>query len=375
LGGVFHHHEICSAEICEFGDDPDTCITCPGGGGGDCGGGCPDGYSCCQPSNVCMESCDGEPCFCIAEGRECCPDGSCDFPCEGEFCGLGPACPPPLECCEGSLIEGDYEVSDMFYCAFPCDAPPLLVLCCTAPNGGAGNNPHECETDNTTHIHECGVKTPEDCAAGGGAVVTDCGVCHDVCCLIVGCVCGLGPGCVYPDGPCGSAGLCHAAVLGYAHDGNCDVGIPPHEDCGGGTDCAPCAMANMECSGSCAGMQCDCSCSICVSGFRGGGVCECADADGLGGTHNCECCCCCDCDNPDEVTCTGWDSDGSGTCGEHVQSNCGSTGLKSIDPPSTDEILTNLADTHTYVQLPNGECIYMECVGPGCPYPVCKEDK
>jgi hypothetical protein len=24
--------------------------------------------------------------------------------------------------------------------------------------------------------------------------------------------------------------------------------------------------------------------------------------------------------------------------------------------------------------LPNGECIYMECVGPGCPYPVCKED-
>ena len=40
----------------------------------------------------------------------------------------------------------------------------------------------------------------------------------------------------------------------------------------------------------------------------------------------------------------------------------------------TDEILTNLADTHTYVRLPNGECIYMECVGPGCPYTVCKED-
>lgn len=363
LGGVFHHHEICSAEICEFGDNSDTCITCPNE---NCGGGCPDGYTCCQPSNVCMLVCD-EPCFCIEEGRECCPDDSCEFPCdEVAYCGLGPACPEPLECCEGSLSEGGPDVSDDFYCGFPCNAPPQLVLCCTAPNGGAGNLP--CETDNTTTIHECGVKTPEDCAAGGGAVVSDCGVCHDVCCPIVCCKCGIGPGCVYPGGDCSSEAQCWPVVVGYAHDGDCGEWTDPG-GCGG-CDCAPCASSNLTCDDSCLSMDCDCGCHICVSSLRGEGQCQCDDVDG-DGTHDCDCCCCCDCDSG--VDCCGWD----GPC-EILHSacdfDCGSTGLRSIDPPSTDEILTNLADTHTYVRLPNGECIYMECVGPGCPYPVCKED-
>jgi len=358
LEGDFYYHEECSGEICQFvsGDD---CVVCSGMPGCMGGAGCPDGLSCCQPENICMESCDS--CYCPQAGRECCPDGSCNFPCSNQppGCGLGPPCPPPLDCCPGIT---EPPAADDFYCAYPCDNTPELILCCTAPNGGIGNAP--CETDNTTDTHECVVKTPEECIAGGGAIVADCGMCHDVCCPIICCTCLIGGGCVYPGGDCESeAGGCWRTVTGYSHDGNC----PADGECGD-CSCEPCASSTLQCGGSCPTEDCDCCCKECTFSIAGSVCNDCGD----GNDQPCDCCCCCppegggDACDADPPECYGW-MDPSHSCDCSNGPECNTTSYREISPP-------NLGDTHTNVQLPGGECVWMECVGADCPYPVCRED-
>ena len=347
--GNFHYHQECSIEVCGFIDPGgDDCIFC--GGGGCSWTGCPSGYLCCQPENICKENCGvGEPCYCSDDGMMCCPDGTCDFPCdENDFCGMGPGCPAPLECCDGNS-----SFPDDSYCAYPCDTTPQLILCCTAPNQGSGNE--ECETDNTSTTHECGVKTPTACSEGGGAVVSTCASCHDVCCPVVCCRPMIGEGCAYSGDGSGNSSYtveCMPVVVGYDHTGDVDVG---GEGGCGGCKTGTCATEELECSSFTE--SCGETCVICSEGLRDFRWCD-------NGVCHCKCCCG-GCDLGGDTTCHDWETpEGGPTCLEsRPDFQCGEIGVNEYN-----------MDTHTYVKLPSGECIWMECVVPNCPYPVCRDE-
>jgi hypothetical protein len=63
-------------------------------------------------------------------------------------------------------------------------------------------------------------------------------------------------------------------------------------------------------------------------------------------------------------------------CCENPFSQTDSDWQNDSPPPGIPEIppgIPEIPEGNTNVQLDNGECIWMECVPPFCPYPLCTE--
>ena len=78
------------------------------------------------------------------------------------------------------------------------------------------------------------------------------------------------------------------------------------------------------------------------------------------------------------MDCCGWNLPrGETECGEVMcQNNCNTTPPRNINSPvGGKEYPEGVPKINRYVnvQLDNGECIYMKCMPPFCPYPLCTE--